>query len=97
MKNWSSGKKDLILDYLSLVYGLFLMLSPKSVICWSMQIVENCNNWIFFSSSQKKVDPFISTVQLPHPFKTGMNKVLVFTEVHTCIYLFVFPFSLTKS
>ncbi|CAG09633.1 unnamed protein product [Tetraodon nigroviridis] len=29
---------------------------------------------------KKKVDPFISTVHLPHPFKAGMNRVLVFTE-----------------
>ncbi|KAG5841128.1 39S ribosomal protein L1, mitochondrial [Anguilla anguilla] len=29
---------------------------------------------------KKKVDPFVSTVHLPHPFKTEMNKVLVFTE-----------------
>ncbi|XP_071402971.1 large ribosomal subunit protein uL1m-like, partial [Centroberyx affinis] len=28
----------------------------------------------------KRVDPFVSTVRLPHPFKTGLNKVLVFTE-----------------
>lgn len=26
------------------------------------------------------MDPFVSTVHLPHPFKTQMNKVLVFTE-----------------
>ncbi|AWP07678.1 putative 39S ribosomal protein L1 mitochondrial [Scophthalmus maximus] len=29
---------------------------------------------------KKKVDLFVSTVHLPHPFKTGLNKVLVFTE-----------------
>ncbi|KAK2838086.1 hypothetical protein Q5P01_015298 [Channa striata] len=29
---------------------------------------------------KRKVDPFVSTVHLPHPFKTEMNKVLVFTE-----------------
>ncbi|CAL1615389.1 unnamed protein product [Knipowitschia caucasica] len=29
---------------------------------------------------KKKVDPFVSTVHLPHPFKTEMNRVLVFTE-----------------
>ncbi|XP_026178411.1 large ribosomal subunit protein uL1m [Mastacembelus armatus] len=29
---------------------------------------------------KKKVDPFVSTVQLPHCFKTEMNRVLVFTE-----------------
>ncbi|XP_069578727.1 large ribosomal subunit protein uL1m [Brachyistius frenatus] len=29
---------------------------------------------------KKKVDPFVSTVHLPHPFKTEMNEVLVFTE-----------------
>uniref|UniRef100_A0A3P9N648 Large ribosomal subunit protein uL1m n=1 Tax=Poecilia reticulata TaxID=8081 RepID=A0A3P9N648_POERE len=29
---------------------------------------------------KKKVDPFVSTVHLPHPFRTEMNKVLVFTE-----------------
>ncbi|XP_018529188.1 39S ribosomal protein L1, mitochondrial [Lates calcarifer] len=29
---------------------------------------------------KRKVDPFVSTVHLPHPFQTGMNKVLVFTE-----------------
>ncbi|TKS77877.1 Extracellular matrix protein FRAS1 [Collichthys lucidus] len=29
---------------------------------------------------KKKVDPFVSTVHLPHPFKTEMNKVVVFTE-----------------
>ncbi|KAM4745197.1 large ribosomal subunit protein uL1m [Anableps anableps] len=29
---------------------------------------------------KKKVDPFVSTVHLPHPFKAEMNKVLVFTE-----------------
>uniref|UniRef100_A0A4W5PW01 Mitochondrial ribosomal protein L1 n=1 Tax=Hucho hucho TaxID=62062 RepID=A0A4W5PW01_9TELE len=29
---------------------------------------------------QKKVDPFVSTVHLPHPFKTEVNKVAVFTE-----------------
>ncbi|XP_030635065.1 large ribosomal subunit protein uL1m [Chanos chanos] len=29
---------------------------------------------------KKKVDPFVSTVHLPYPFKTEMNKVLVFTE-----------------
>ncbi|XP_055018067.1 39S ribosomal protein L1, mitochondrial isoform X2 [Boleophthalmus pectinirostris] len=29
---------------------------------------------------KKRVDPFVSTVHLPHPFKTEMNKVLVFTE-----------------
>ncbi|XP_070295859.1 large ribosomal subunit protein uL1m [Salvelinus sp. IW2-2015] len=30
---------------------------------------------------KKKVDPFVSTVHLPHPFKTEVNKVAVFTEV----------------
>ncbi|MBN3311185.1 RM01 protein, partial [Amia calva] len=29
---------------------------------------------------KKKVDPFVSVVHLPHPFKTEGNKVLVFTE-----------------
>lgn len=29
---------------------------------------------------KKKVDQFVSMVDLPHPFRTGMNKVLVFTE-----------------
>lgn len=29
---------------------------------------------------KRKVDPFVSTVQLPHPFKTEANKVVVFTE-----------------
>ncbi|XP_037115044.1 39S ribosomal protein L1, mitochondrial isoform X1 [Syngnathus acus] len=29
---------------------------------------------------KKKIDPFVSTVHLPHPFKEDMNKVLVFTE-----------------
>ncbi|CAN9512670.1 unnamed protein product [Ophioblennius macclurei] len=29
---------------------------------------------------KKKVDPFVSTVHLPHPFKTEMNRVLLFTE-----------------
>uniref|UniRef100_A0A3Q2UDJ4 Large ribosomal subunit protein uL1m n=1 Tax=Fundulus heteroclitus TaxID=8078 RepID=A0A3Q2UDJ4_FUNHE len=29
---------------------------------------------------KKRVDPFVSTVHLPHPFKAEMNKVLVFTE-----------------
>ncbi|XP_037536089.1 39S ribosomal protein L1, mitochondrial [Nematolebias whitei] len=29
---------------------------------------------------KKKVDPFMSTVLLPHPFKTEMNKVVVFAE-----------------
>ncbi|XP_052316891.1 39S ribosomal protein L1, mitochondrial isoform X1 [Oncorhynchus keta] len=29
---------------------------------------------------KKKVDPFVSTVHLPHPFKTEVNKVAVFTE-----------------
>ncbi|XP_041756288.1 39S ribosomal protein L1, mitochondrial [Coregonus clupeaformis] len=29
---------------------------------------------------KKKVDPFVSTVHLPHPFKTKVNKVAVFTE-----------------
>ncbi|KAJ8380499.1 hypothetical protein SKAU_G00012770 [Synaphobranchus kaupii] len=29
---------------------------------------------------KKKVDPFVSTVHLPHQFKTEINKVLVFTE-----------------
>ncbi|KAM4576432.1 large ribosomal subunit protein uL1m [Odontesthes bonariensis] len=29
---------------------------------------------------KKKIDPFVSTVHLPHSFKTEMNKVLVFTE-----------------
>ncbi|XP_028852258.1 large ribosomal subunit protein uL1m isoform X2 [Denticeps clupeoides] len=29
---------------------------------------------------KKKVDPFVSTVHLPHPFKTDINKVVVFTE-----------------
>ena len=37
------------------------------------------------SSSQKKVDPFISTVHLPHPFKAEMNRVLVFTEVKSFV------------
>ncbi|KAK6312698.1 hypothetical protein J4Q44_G00160450 [Coregonus suidteri] len=30
--------------------------------------------------AEKKVDPFVSTVHLPHPFKTKVNKVAVFTE-----------------
>uniref|UniRef100_A0A3B5BN24 Mitochondrial ribosomal protein L1 n=1 Tax=Stegastes partitus TaxID=144197 RepID=A0A3B5BN24_9TELE len=30
---------------------------------------------------KKKIDPFVSTVHLPHPFKTELNKVVVFTEV----------------
>ncbi|XP_017283358.1 39S ribosomal protein L1, mitochondrial [Kryptolebias marmoratus] len=29
---------------------------------------------------KKKVDPFVSTVLLPHPFKTEVNQVVVFTE-----------------
>ncbi|XP_012684081.1 39S ribosomal protein L1, mitochondrial [Clupea harengus] len=29
---------------------------------------------------KRKVDPFVSTMQLPHPFKTETNKVIVFTE-----------------
>ncbi|XP_071340074.1 large ribosomal subunit protein uL1m [Trachinotus anak] len=29
---------------------------------------------------KRRVDAFVSTVHLPHPFKTDMNKVLVFTE-----------------
>lgn len=29
---------------------------------------------------KKKVDPFVSTIQLPFPFKTDANTVLVFTE-----------------
>lgn len=29
---------------------------------------------------KKKIDPFVSTVHLPHPFKTEMNRVVVFTE-----------------
>ncbi|XP_034027092.1 39S ribosomal protein L1, mitochondrial [Thalassophryne amazonica] len=29
---------------------------------------------------KKKVDQFVSTLQLPHPFKKDLNKVLVFTE-----------------
>ncbi|KAL7839584.1 hypothetical protein SRHO_G00262420 [Serrasalmus rhombeus] len=29
---------------------------------------------------KKKVDPFVSTVHLPHPFKNDLNKVVVFTE-----------------
>ncbi|KAF7205298.1 large ribosomal subunit protein uL1m [Nothobranchius furzeri] len=29
---------------------------------------------------KKKVDPFVSVVHLPHPFRTDPNKVLVFTE-----------------
>ncbi|KAI4893530.1 hypothetical protein NFI96_011212 [Prochilodus magdalenae] len=29
---------------------------------------------------KKKVDPFVSTVHLPHPFKKDINKVVVFTE-----------------
>ncbi|XP_062874033.1 39S ribosomal protein L1, mitochondrial [Trichomycterus rosablanca] len=29
---------------------------------------------------KKKVDPFVSTVHLPHPFKKETNKVVVFTE-----------------
>ncbi|XP_029016071.1 39S ribosomal protein L1, mitochondrial [Betta splendens] len=29
---------------------------------------------------KRKVDPFVSTVHLPHRFKTEMNRVLVFTE-----------------
>ncbi|XP_036383757.1 39S ribosomal protein L1, mitochondrial [Megalops cyprinoides] len=29
---------------------------------------------------KKKVDPFVSTVHLPHPFKTEPNRVVVFTE-----------------
>ncbi|XP_026787211.2 39S ribosomal protein L1, mitochondrial [Pangasianodon hypophthalmus] len=29
---------------------------------------------------KRKVDPFVSTVHLPHPFKNDLNKVVVFTE-----------------
>ncbi|XP_051540626.1 39S ribosomal protein L1, mitochondrial [Myxocyprinus asiaticus] len=29
---------------------------------------------------KKKVDPFVSTIHLPHPFKTDINKIVVFTE-----------------
>lgn len=29
---------------------------------------------------KKKVDPFVSTISLPHPFKTEFNKVAVFTQ-----------------
>ncbi|KAK1792382.1 hypothetical protein P4O66_012342 [Electrophorus voltai] len=29
---------------------------------------------------KKKIDPFVSTVHLPHPFKKDINKILVFTE-----------------
>ncbi len=58
----------------------FLIFSPSPV-CWSwvlIIVIIQC-----FFSSQKKVDPFVSTVHLPHPFRTEMNKVLVFTEVKT--------------
>ncbi|XP_056312972.1 39S ribosomal protein L1, mitochondrial [Danio aesculapii] len=29
---------------------------------------------------KRKVDPFVSTIHLPHPFKSDINKVVVFTE-----------------
>ncbi|KAK3538782.1 hypothetical protein QTP86_015908, partial [Hemibagrus guttatus] len=29
---------------------------------------------------KRKVEPFVSTVHLPHPFKSDLNKVVVFTE-----------------
>ncbi|XP_051974658.1 39S ribosomal protein L1, mitochondrial [Xyrauchen texanus] len=29
---------------------------------------------------KKKVDPFVSTIHIPHPFKTDINKIVVFTE-----------------
>ncbi|XP_073697325.1 large ribosomal subunit protein uL1m [Garra rufa] len=29
---------------------------------------------------KKKVDPFVSTIHLPHPFKLDINKIVVFTE-----------------
>ncbi|XP_065123287.2 large ribosomal subunit protein uL1m [Paramisgurnus dabryanus] len=29
---------------------------------------------------KRKVDPFVSTMHLPHPFKSDINKVVVFTE-----------------
>ncbi|RVE68715.1 hypothetical protein OJAV_G00094470 [Oryzias javanicus] len=32
---------------------------------------------------KKKIDPFVSTVHLPHPFKTAINRVVVFTEDET--------------
>lgn len=35
----------------------------------------------FLFTSQKKVDPFSSSVTLPHRFTDEVNKVLVFTEV----------------
>lgn len=60
------------------------------VSCWTPTVES-------FFSSQKKVDIFVSTVHLPHPFKTEMNKVLVFTEVTTLFFIFISPFSVTKS
>jgi len=38
-------------------------------------------NEIQFVLFQKKVDPFVSIIHLPHPFKSDNNRIVVFTEV----------------
>lgn len=63
------------------------------LICFQIFLLYSCsiagvvthNKLLCFSSLQKKVDPFVSTVHLPHAFKAEMNRVLVFTEVKTFI------------
>lgn len=79
-RNENGGRIDSSLGYKSAV------LLTKTFILWSSHFY-NCTHWTFLSSSQRKVDAFISTVHLPHPFKTEMNKVLVFTEVKSFLNL----------
>ncbi|KAI1900363.1 hypothetical protein AGOR_G00049190 [Albula goreensis] len=47
--------------------------SPKQMIYMDLKLDMKLEK-------KKKVDPFVTTMHLPHPFKTEVNKVLVFTE-----------------
>lgn len=44
-------------------------------------------NEIPFVLFQKKVDPFVSTMHLPHPFRSDNNRIVVFTEVGTSLWI----------
>lgn len=60
--------------------------SPKFIIQHLLMLKDGFFFCSFFLDLffQKKVDPFVSTVHLPHPFKNDLNKVVVFTEVSIC-------------
>lgn len=67
------------LTFILIYFTALSILGWLILFCFCQNDAELFKSFLFLA--QKKVDTFVSTVHLPHPFKTEMNKVLVFTEV----------------